>query len=152
MSLPPGPEDRPAAPAGGAGDAACPRRPNFDPPVPHALAVDGPAGAAPVGGDGGAGFGLGWGQRGEHGHRHFAQDHSQGADWPSALAESTRAMRKSVYDRNLAVEFGRLKLEEITPVRLKARCEKIKERGPQRPMFMPVRSCCRSFDSFRLAD
>jgi hypothetical protein len=31
------------------------------------------------------------------------------------LAESTRAMRKSVYDRNLAAEFGRLKLEEITP-------------------------------------
>ena len=27
------------------------------------------------------------------------------------LAESTKAMRKSVYDRNLAVEFGRLKLE-----------------------------------------
>ena len=46
-----------------------------------------------------------------------------------SLAESTRAMRKSVYDRNLAAEFGRLKLEEITPVRLMARCEKIKERG-----------------------
>ena len=28
------------------------------------------------------------------------------------LAESTRAMRKSIYDRNLAAEFGRLKLEE----------------------------------------
>ena len=49
------------------------------------------------------------------------------------LAESTRAMRKSVYDRNLAVEFGRLKLEEITPVRLMARCEKIKERGAAAP-------------------
>ncbi|MGF6482266.1 tyrosine-type recombinase/integrase [Paraburkholderia sp. JPY419] len=46
-----------------------------------------------------------------------------------ALADSTRAMRKSVYDRNLASEFGRLKLEEITPARLMARCEKIKERG-----------------------
>ena len=45
------------------------------------------------------------------------------------LAESTRAMRKSVYDRNLADEFGRLKLEEISPVRQMARCEKIKERG-----------------------
>ncbi|MBB1629663.1 hypothetical protein A9975_02100 [Cupriavidus sp. UME77] len=31
------------------------------------------------------------------------------------LAESTRAMRKAVYDRNLADEFGRLKLEAITP-------------------------------------
>ena len=49
------------------------------------------------------------------------------------LAESTKAMRKSVYDRNLADEFGRLKLEEITPVRLKARCEKIKERGAAAP-------------------
>lgn len=49
------------------------------------------------------------------------------------LAESTRAMRKSVYDRNLAVEFGRLKLEEITPVCLMARCEKIKERGAAAP-------------------
>ncbi|MBK6553421.1 MAG: tyrosine-type recombinase/integrase [Rhodocyclaceae bacterium] len=49
------------------------------------------------------------------------------------LAESTRAMRKSVYDRNLADEFGRLKLEEITPVRLMARCEKIKERGAAAP-------------------
>lgn len=51
----------------------------------------------------------------------------------AALAESTRAMRKSVYDRNLAIEFGRLKLEEITPVRLMARCEKIKERGAAAP-------------------
>ncbi|MCA8009759.1 tyrosine-type recombinase/integrase [Burkholderia cenocepacia] len=50
-----------------------------------------------------------------------------------SLAESTRAMRKSVYDRNLAAEFGRLKLEEITPSRLMARCEKIKERGAAAP-------------------
>jgi hypothetical protein len=49
------------------------------------------------------------------------------------LAESTRAMRRSVYDRNLAAEFGRLKLEEITPSRLIARCEKIKERGAAAP-------------------
>lgn len=49
------------------------------------------------------------------------------------LAESTKAMRKSVYDRNLADEFGRLKLEEITPARLMARCEKIKERGAAAP-------------------
>jgi integrase len=33
----------------------------------------------------------------------------------------------------LADEFGRLKLEEITPVRLMARCEKIKERGAAAP-------------------
>jgi integrase len=47
----------------------------------------------------------------------------------AGLADSTRAMRRSVYDRNLATEFGRLMLEEITPVRLMARCEKVKERG-----------------------
>lgn len=51
----------------------------------------------------------------------------------TALADSTRAMRKSVYERNLASEFGRLKLEEITPARLMARCEKIKERGAAAP-------------------
>ena len=51
----------------------------------------------------------------------------------ATLAESTRAMRRSVYDRNLAAEFGRLKLEEITPSRLIARCEKIKERGAAAP-------------------
>ncbi|WP_343671487.1 tyrosine-type recombinase/integrase [Paraburkholderia heleia] len=51
----------------------------------------------------------------------------------ATLAESTRAMRRSVYDRNLAAEFGRLKLEEITPIRLMARCEKIKERGAAAP-------------------
>ena len=51
----------------------------------------------------------------------------------ASLAESTEAMRRSVHDRNLAAEFGRLKLEEITPVRLMARCEKIKERGAVAP-------------------
>lgn len=59
----------------------------------------------------------------------WAEKYFAGAD----LAESTKAMRKSVYDRNLADEFGRLKLEEITPVRLMARCEKIKERGAAAP-------------------
>ena len=49
------------------------------------------------------------------------------------LAESTRDMRKSVYDRNLASEFGRLKLEELTPAMVLARCERIKERGAPAP-------------------
>lgn len=49
------------------------------------------------------------------------------------IADSTRAMRKSVYERNLASEFGRLKLEEITPARLMTRCERIKERGVAAP-------------------
>ena len=51
----------------------------------------------------------------------------------AALAASTKAMRKSIYDRNLSTEFGRLKLEEITPARLMARCEKIKQRGAAAP-------------------
>ena len=51
----------------------------------------------------------------------------------ATLAASTKAMRKSIYDRNLAAEFGRLKLEEITPSRLMARCEKIKQRGAAAP-------------------
>ncbi len=45
------------------------------------------------------------------------------------LAASTKAMRRAVYDNNLAAEFGRLKLEEITPMRLLSRCEAIKARG-----------------------
>jgi integrase len=49
------------------------------------------------------------------------------------LADSTKAMRKSVYTRNLEAEFGKLKLEEITPVRLLARCEAIKARGAPAP-------------------
>ena len=51
----------------------------------------------------------------------------------AALAASTKAMRKSIYDRNLSAEFGRLRLEEITPARLMARCEKIKQRGAAAP-------------------
>lgn len=60
-------------------------------------------------------------------------------------------MRKSVYDRNLAEEFGRLKLEEITPVWLMARCEKIKERGAAAPAVQ-AREIVLGFDSSRRAD
>ncbi|WP_406625151.1 tyrosine-type recombinase/integrase [Acidovorax sp. SDU_ACID1] len=49
------------------------------------------------------------------------------------LADSTKAMRKSVYDRHLEKEFGRLKLEEITPDILMARCERIKAKGAAAP-------------------
>ena len=51
----------------------------------------------------------------------------------AVLADSTKEMRKSIYNRNLSAEFGRLKLEEITPARLMARCEKIKQRGAPAP-------------------
>ncbi|MFM9915269.1 MAG: tyrosine-type recombinase/integrase [Rhizobacter sp.] len=53
------------------------------------------------------------------------------AGWASAyfesanLADSTLAMRKSIYERNLKGPFGKLKLEEITPSMLMALCEKI---------------------------
>lgn len=49
------------------------------------------------------------------------------------LAESTKAMRRSVYDRHLEKAFSRLKLEEITPNRLMVRCERIKEKGAAAP-------------------
>jgi integrase len=47
------------------------------------------------------------------------------------LADSTLAMRKSVFKRALEGEMGRLKLEEISPQRLKKHCDDLKEkRGP----------------------
>lgn len=47
------------------------------------------------------------------------------------LAESTLAMRKSIYKRALEAKFGKLKLEEISAARLKALCDDLKQnRGP----------------------
>lgn len=47
------------------------------------------------------------------------------------LADSTLAMRRSVYKRAVADKLGRLKLAEITPQRLMALCDDVKEkRGP----------------------
>lgn len=45
------------------------------------------------------------------------------------MAESTRDMRRSVYERDLAKPFGRLKLEEITPEELRGLCDRIVARG-----------------------
>jgi len=45
------------------------------------------------------------------------------------LAASTKSMRRAVYDNNLAAAFGKLKLGEISPMRLLSRCEEIKGRG-----------------------
>jgi hypothetical protein len=40
-------------------------------------------------------------------------------------------MRRSVYDRAIAGELSKLKLEEVTPQRLKRLCDEVKEkRGP----------------------
>ncbi len=47
------------------------------------------------------------------------------------LADSTLAMRKSVYQRTLAGPLGSLKLAEVTTPRVRSLCDKIKEqRGP----------------------
>lgn len=43
------------------------------------------------------------------------------------LAESTKAMRRAIYARDLEKTFGRLRPEEITPGALLALCEKIKK-------------------------
>ena len=45
------------------------------------------------------------------------------------MAESTRDMRRSVYERDLAKPFGRLKLEEITTEELRGLCDRIVARG-----------------------
>lgn len=49
------------------------------------------------------------------------------------LADSTLAMRRSVYTRYLLPAFGRLKLNEITPALLMQLCEKIKKNGAPAP-------------------
>lgn len=45
------------------------------------------------------------------------------------MAESTRDMRRSVYERDLAKPFGRLKLEGITAEELRGLCDRIVARG-----------------------
>lgn len=45
------------------------------------------------------------------------------------MAESTRDMRRSVYERDLKRPFGRLKLHEVTPDELRSLCDRIVERG-----------------------
>ena len=47
----------------------------------------------------------------------------------STMAESTRDMRRSVYERDLEKPFGRLKLSEISADDLRARCDLIVARG-----------------------
>ena len=49
------------------------------------------------------------------------------------LADSTLAMRRSIYNRDLVRPFGKLKLEEITAAALMALCEKVKARGAPAP-------------------
>lgn len=66
----------------------------------------------------------GWAQK----YFDFKSDPKSGEE---RLADSTLAMRKSVYTRALEGKLGKLKLEEVTPQRLKALCDEVKEkRGP----------------------
>lgn len=45
------------------------------------------------------------------------------------MAESTRDMRRSVYERELAPKYGRQKMEEVTHEDLRTLCDQIVERG-----------------------
>jgi integrase len=45
------------------------------------------------------------------------------------MAESTRDMRRSVYDRDLKRPFGKLKLDEVTADELRRLCDRIVDRG-----------------------
>ena len=49
------------------------------------------------------------------------------------LADSTLAMRRSVYKRYLEGQFGKLKLDEISPAQLMTHCKSIKEKGAAAP-------------------
>lgn len=49
------------------------------------------------------------------------------------LADSTLAMRRSVYRRYLEGQFGKLKLDEISPAQLMKHCESIREKGAAAP-------------------
>ena len=45
------------------------------------------------------------------------------------IAESTRAMRRSIYERDILPTFRNRLLTEITPEDLRAMCDKVKKRG-----------------------
>ena len=47
----------------------------------------------------------------------------------ASMAESTRAMRKSIYDRDILPAWKNRLLTEITPDDLRALCKKVKDRG-----------------------
>jgi integrase len=47
----------------------------------------------------------------------------------AGMAESTRSMRKAIYDRDILPAWKNRRLSEITPDDLRALCRKVKERG-----------------------
>jgi integrase len=65
-------------------------------------------------------------------HQHAAESFSQWAErWllKHTMAESTRDVRRSVYERDLKGTFGKLMLSEITHNELRVLCDKIVSRG-----------------------
>ena len=56
------------------------------------------------------------------------------------LADSTLAMRRSVYKRYLEGPFGKLKLDEISPAQLMKHCESIREKGASAPAVQVPRN------------
>ena len=60
------------------------------------------------------------------------------------MADSTRDMRRSVYERELKPKFGNQKLAEITHEDLRALTDAIVERARLQPPSTHGRSCCKS--------
>ena len=61
------------------------------------------------------------------------------------MADSTRDMRRSVYERDLKPKFGNQKLVEITHEDLRALTDTIVDRAHRPPPFMCVKSLCKCF-------
>src|SRR3546814_10702395 len=62
-------------------------------------------------------------------------DHATRWLYGAAMAESTRAMRKSVLDRDILPAFNKRLLSEIHGEDLRALCMRVKARGAQLPPF-----------------
>ncbi len=60
------------------------------------------------------------------------------------MAESTRSMRKAIFDRDILPTWKNRLLSEITPDDLRGLCAKVKERGAPRPRSMFATSSSRS--------
>lgn len=60
------------------------------------------------------------------------------------MADSTRDMRRSVYERELLPRFGKMKLQEIGHEDLRALTDSIVEEAHRQPPYMRVSWCCKS--------
>ena len=71
-------------------------------------------------------------------------DHATQWLYGATMAESTRAMRKSVLNRDILPNFSKRLLSEVRAEDLRALCMRVKDRGLRRPRFMFARSSSRS--------